>query len=76
MTVADGYQPAAGRLDIVLQDARMTARFAASVGSPTPLLDAAIPVYEASSTAGLGHIDAAVLGRWLELSGGLRRSGS
>lgn len=73
MMVADDYQPPAARLDIILKDARIISRFAAEVGSPTPLLDAAIPVYEASSAAGLGDLDAAALCRWLETRGGLRR---
>jgi 3-hydroxyisobutyrate dehydrogenase-like beta-hydroxyacid dehydrogenase len=43
------------------------------VGAPTPLLDAAVPVYAQSSEAGLGDLDAAALCRFLEDLGGLER---
>jgi len=72
MMVADEY-PAAARLDILLKDSTLIRDFARSVGAPTPLLDAAVPVYEASSEAGLGDFDAAALCRYLEDLGGLER---
>ena len=72
MMVADDY-PAAARLDILLKDSTIIRDFARSVGAPTPLLDAAVPVYEASSEAGLGDFDAAALCRYLEELGGLER---
>ena len=72
MMVADDY-PAAARLDILLKDSTLIRDFARSVGAPTPLLDAAVPVYEASSEAGLGDFDAAALCRYLEDLGGLER---
>ncbi|MEX1125119.1 MAG: NAD(P)-dependent oxidoreductase [Acidimicrobiia bacterium] len=72
MMVNDDY-PTAARLDIILKDARIIKAFAESVGAPTPLLDAAIPVYVESSDAGLGALDAAALCRYLEELGGLVR---
>ena len=72
MMVADDYPPTA-RLDILLKDSTIIRAFARSVGAPTPLLDAAVPVYEASSEAGLGDFDAAALCRYLEDLGGLER---
>ncbi len=72
MMVADDY-PAAARLDILLKDSTLIRDFARSVGAPTPLLDAAVPIYEASSEAGLGDFDAAALCRYLEDLGGLER---
>jgi len=72
MMVADDY-PAAARLDILLKDSTIIRDFARSVGAPTPLLDAAVPIYEASSEAGLGDFDAAALCRYLEDLGGLER---
>lgn len=72
MMVADDYPPAA-RLDILLKDATIISDFARSVGAPTPLLDAALPVYRQSSEAGLGDLDAAALCRYLEDLGGLAR---
>jgi 3-hydroxyisobutyrate dehydrogenase-like beta-hydroxyacid dehydrogenase len=72
MMVADDYPPAA-RLDILLKDSTIIRDFARSVGAPTPLLDAAVPAYEAASGAGLGDLDAAALCRYLEDLGGLER---
>jgi 3-hydroxyisobutyrate dehydrogenase-like beta-hydroxyacid dehydrogenase len=72
MMVNNDY-PAAARLDIALKDARIIREFAGSVGAPTPLLDAAVPVYMESSAAGLGDLDAAALCRYLEDLGGLAR---
>jgi L-threonate 2-dehydrogenase len=73
MMVADEYDPPSARLDIILKDAHIIHGFAQDVGAPTPLLDAAIPVYERSSEEGLGALDAAALCRHLERSAGLRR---
>lgn len=72
MMVADDYPPAA-RLDILLKDATLIRDFARSVGAPTPLLDASVPVYAESSAAGLGALDAAALCRYLEDLGGIER---
>jgi 3-hydroxyisobutyrate dehydrogenase-like beta-hydroxyacid dehydrogenase len=72
MMVADDY-PAAARLDILLKDSTLIRDYARSVGAPTPLLDAAVPVYAQSSEAGLGDLDAAALCRFLEGLGGLER---
>jgi 3-hydroxyisobutyrate dehydrogenase-like beta-hydroxyacid dehydrogenase len=72
MMVADDY-PAAARLDILLKDATIISEYARSVGSPTPLLDAALPVYADASGAGLGDLDAAALCRYLETRGGIKR---
>jgi len=73
MMVADEYDPPAARLDIILKDARIIRDYADEVGSPTPLLDAAIPLYEQSTAAGLGNLDAAALCRYLEQTAGLKR---
>jgi 3-hydroxyisobutyrate dehydrogenase-like beta-hydroxyacid dehydrogenase len=72
MMVADDY-PAAARLDILLKDSTLIRDYARSVGAPTPLLDAAVPIYQQSSEAGLGELDAAALCRFLEGLGGLER---
>lgn len=73
MMVRDTYEPPAARLDIILKDAKIIRDFARSVGAPTPLLEAAIPIYEQSSAEGLGSLDAAALCRFLEEKAGLRR---
>jgi 3-hydroxyisobutyrate dehydrogenase-like beta-hydroxyacid dehydrogenase len=75
MMVADSYEPPSARLAIILKDALIIKGFAREVGAPTPLLDAAIPLYERSQEAGLGDLDAAALCRYLEQSANLHRSG-
>lgn len=75
MMVAEEYLPPSARLDIILKDATIIRDYARSVGAPTPLLDATIPVYEESTAAGLGNLDAAALCRYLEDSAGLTRPG-
>lgn len=65
MMVADEYPPAA-RLDMFIKDIGVIGDFARSLGSPTPLLDAALPWYEEAVEKGLGDLDAAALARLLE----------
>ncbi|HEX6300002.1 MAG TPA: NAD(P)-dependent oxidoreductase [Acidimicrobiia bacterium] len=72
MMVANDYPPAA-RLDIILKDATMIEEYARSLGAPTPLLHAALQVYQEASAAGLGDLDAAALCRHLERRAGLAR---
>ena len=74
MMVDDEYRPPSARLEIILKDARIIHDYAESLGAPTPLLDAVIPVYERSAAAGLGDLDAAALCRHLEQTAGLVRS--
>ncbi len=73
MMVTDTYEPPSARLAIILKDAHIIKGFAEQVGAPTPLLDATIPVYERSTEAGLGDLDAAALCRHLEQLAGLKR---
>ncbi len=73
MMVADTYVPPSGRLDIIKKDAEIIAAYAASVGVPTPLLNAAVPQYRAASESGLGSLDAAAVCRHLEQTGGVER---
>jgi len=73
MMVADEYDPPAARLDILLKDSKIISDFARSVGAITPLLDATVPIYEESSAAGLGGLDAAALCRYLEMRSGVVR---
>lgn len=73
MMVADSYEPPSARMTTILKDATIIQAFARSLGSPTPLLDAALPVYHASNEAGLGDLDAAALLRYLETSSDISR---
>ena len=61
MMAAGRYEPPSARLAIILKDADIIAGHSRSLGSPTPLLDAAIPLYQAAVEAGLGDLDAAAL---------------
>jgi len=73
MMASDSYEPPSARLDIIKKDAGIIQAFARSVGSPTPLLDTALPIYQEASEAGLGDLDAAALCRHLERIAGLER---
>ncbi len=73
MMVADTYEPPSARLTTILKDAGIIQAFARTNGAPTPLLDAALPIYEACQAAGLGDLDAASLLRYLENESGIKR---
>ena len=63
MMVADSFDPPSARLAIIHKDANIIAEFARAVGTETPLLDAALPLYLRGLTRGLGDLDAAALRR-------------
>ena len=71
MMVKGSYDPAA-RLAIIKKDAEIIAEFARTLGVETPLLDAAIPIYQRGTASGLGDLDAAAVRRLFDLglSGG------
>lgn len=62
------YEPTV-RLDLILKDSLIIREFAADLGSPTPLLDAAVHWYNRASQAGLGDHDPAILFTLLQESG-------
>ncbi|MGI9597720.1 MAG: NAD(P)-dependent oxidoreductase, partial [Acidimicrobiales bacterium] len=66
MMVAGEYLPPSARLAIILKDAGIISAHARDVDAPTPLLDAAIPLYAAGVETGLGDSDAAALRQLLE----------
>ena len=66
MMASGTYEPPSARLAIILKDAGIIAEHARSLATPTPLLDAAVPLYRAAVDAGLGDLDAAALRRLLE----------
>jgi putative dehydrogenase len=72
MMVADNYEPAA-RLKMFIKDVTVIGDFARSLGVPTPLLDATLPLYEQAVEAGLGDSDAAALCALLEEQAGIVR---
>lgn len=61
MVAASSYEPPSARMSIILKDAGIIANFARGVGATTPLLDAAIPLYQQGKDEGLGDLDAAAL---------------
>jgi len=63
MMVADRFDPPSARLAIICKDAGIIAAFARAVGTETPLLDAALPMYRRGLDADLGDLDAAALHR-------------
>jgi 3-hydroxyisobutyrate dehydrogenase-like beta-hydroxyacid dehydrogenase len=73
MMVADVYEPPSARLDIIKKDAGIIQEFARTIGSPTPLLDTAVSLYEQASALGLGDLDAAAMCRFLEQTGNVQR---
>ena len=68
MMVADSFDPPAARLALIHKDATIIAAFARKAGTETPLLDAAIPMYERGLAADLGDLDAAALRRLFDSS--------
>lgn len=65
MVAASTYEPPSARLAIIAKDAGIIAEFARSTGATTPLLDAAIPLYEQGQAEGIGDLDAAALRKLL-----------
>lgn len=61
MMAAGNYEPPSARLSIILKDAGIIADYSRSLDTPTPLLDAAVPFYQAAVDANLGDLDAAAL---------------
>ena len=66
MMASETYEPPSARLSIILKDATIIAEAARDLDSPTPLLDAALPIYQAGVAAGLGDLDAASLRSFLD----------
>ena len=65
MMVEGNYDPAA-RLAIIKKDAEIIAEYARTLGADTPLLDAALPLYQRGTASGLGDLDAAAIRRLFE----------
>ena len=59
MMAAGVYEPPTMRISTWQKDMRIIAQFAASVGAPTPLLDATAPLYDAALAQGRGEQDTA-----------------
>jgi 3-hydroxyisobutyrate dehydrogenase-like beta-hydroxyacid dehydrogenase len=73
--VADHYEPATMKIDVWQKDMKIIADFAASMSSPTPLLEACAPIYAAAVAQGRGHQDTAAVCAVLADLANLRRRG-
>jgi 3-hydroxyisobutyrate dehydrogenase-like beta-hydroxyacid dehydrogenase len=71
--VADHYEPATMKIDVWQKDMKIIADFAASMSSPTPLLEACAPIYTAAVAQGRGHQDTAAVCAVLADLANLRR---
>lgn len=67
------YTPATMRLDLWQKDMALIDAFARRAGSPTPLLEATAPLYEAAVEQGLGELDTAAV---FEILAALAKDGS
>lgn len=61
LMVREAYEPATMKLDVYMKDLAIIGAFAASVGAPTPLLDACQPYYDKAIEEGRGRQDTAAL---------------
>lgn len=59
MMIAENYQPATMRQSVYAKDLRVIMDHAGAVGAPTPLMQAALPIYAAALDQGLGDDDTA-----------------
>jgi putative dehydrogenase len=67
------YLPATMRLSTWQKDMAVIGKFAAALGSPTPLFSATVPVYSAANGMGLGDLDVAATCTVLETMSGVKR---
>jgi 3-hydroxyisobutyrate dehydrogenase-like beta-hydroxyacid dehydrogenase len=73
MMVSGRYQPATMKAEVFQKDIDIIARFAESLGSPTPLFGAATRVYAEILRAGMGAEDTAAVCAVLEREAGIKR---
>lgn len=67
------YKPATMKMEMWQKDLDVITAFASKLGAPTPLFDAAKPVYSEALAMGMGDEDVAAVCRVLEKMAGLRR---
>ncbi len=73
MMAQDRYEPATMRISTWHKDMKVIGQFATSLGVPTPLFSATLPVYAAASGQGLGDQDTAAVCTVLEKMGAVKR---
>ena len=73
MMAASRYEPATMKISLWQKDMAVIDRFAAELGSPTPLFDATAPLYAAALADGRGAEDTAAVCAALEKMAGIKR---
>jgi 3-hydroxyisobutyrate dehydrogenase-like beta-hydroxyacid dehydrogenase len=73
MMAASRYEPATMKISLWQKDMAVIERFAAELGSPTPLFDATAPLYAAALADGRGAEDTAAVCAVLEKMAGIKR---
>jgi L-threonate 2-dehydrogenase len=73
MMAANRYEPATMKISLWQKDMAVIDRFAAELGSPTPLFDATAPLYAAALADGRGAEDTAAVCAVLEKMAGIKR---
>jgi 3-hydroxyisobutyrate dehydrogenase-like beta-hydroxyacid dehydrogenase len=73
MMAENRYEPATMKMSLWQKDMAIIDRFAAELGSPTPLFDATAPLYAAALAQGRGGEDTAAVCAVLEKMAGVKR---
>ena len=73
MMADNNYDAATMKVSVWQKDMAVIAEFAASLGAPTPLLNATVPIYDSAIAAGQGAQDTASVCAVLERMGGVVR---
>ena len=73
MMVAGVYEPATMKMDVYQKDIDIISAYANSVGSPTPLFDASLPVYTEARAKGWDKLDTGAVCKVLEERVGIMR---
>ena len=73
MMADNSYDAATMKVSVWQKDMAVIGAFAASLGAPTPLLDATVPIYDRAMAAGQGAQDTASVCAVLERMGGVVR---
>jgi 3-hydroxyisobutyrate dehydrogenase-like beta-hydroxyacid dehydrogenase len=75
MMVADKYDPPTMKIKVWQKDMDVIGAFADSLGVPTPLFNATMPIYAAARSLGLGMLDTGAVCTVLEGLAGVKRTG-
>jgi 3-hydroxyisobutyrate dehydrogenase-like beta-hydroxyacid dehydrogenase len=73
MMAENHYEPPTMRMGTWMKDMAVIGKFAAGLGSPTPLFSSTIPIYAAGNGMGLSALDVAAVCTVLEIMSGVQR---